>query len=245
MDRDYFLGLDLGQARDFSALAVLERTVKPDEEQQVRTPKAPWEGQEYQRTRSRFHYVVRFVKRWPLATPYTQIVPELGRLVGRGLLENARLVVDQTGVGAAIVDMLRQARINAYVVPVLITAGHATTSEGGIWHVPKRELVGTLQVLLQSRRLQVAPLPERELLVREFLAFRVKITKAGNETFESLRERDHDDLVIAIALAAWLGERSAVFHESEMFSHSRRTLRDRMEQPSAAQRRGLFGLPRP
>ena len=32
---------------------------------------------------------------------------------------------------------------------------------------------------------------------------------SGNETFESWRERDHDDLVLAVALAAWLGERWA------------------------------------
>jgi hypothetical protein len=86
------------------------------------------------------------------------------------------LAVDQTGVGAAVVDMLRQARVQACLHPVLITAGHAITRDERTWHVPKKELVGILQVLLQCRRLRVARLPERELLVRELLAFRVKIS---------------------------------------------------------------------
>ena len=38
-------------------------------------------------------------------------------------------------------------------------------------------------------------------------AFRVKVTAAGNETFEAWRKRDHDDLVLAVACAAWLAEK--------------------------------------
>jgi len=232
---DYVLGLDLGKSQDYSALAVLERTWKPDGDVQGGEPRAE---------RSRFHYSIRYLKRWLLGTSYTNLVLELGNLVRRAPLANSMLAVDQTGVGAAVVDMLRQARVQAHLHPILITAGHAITRDNGIWHVPKKELVGILQVLLQCRRLRVAPLPERELLVRELLAFRVKISQTGNETFESLRERDHDDLVLAVALAAWLGERSASFGVPVCVSVPRRTLNDRMAEPSAAQRRGLYGLGR-
>ncbi len=70
------------------------------------------------------------------------------------------------------------------------------------------ELVSVLQVLFQSRRLQVARrLPMASVLVKELENFRVKITVNANETFESWRERDHDDLVLAVAMATWLGER--------------------------------------
>jgi hypothetical protein len=43
--------------------------------------------------------------------------------------------------------------------------------------------------------------------VQELLAFRVKVAASANETFEAWRERDHDDLVLAVAVAAWTGER--------------------------------------
>ena len=35
-------------------------------------------------------------------------------------------------------------------------------------------------------------------------AFRVKITEAANETFGAWREGQHDDLLLAVALAAWM-----------------------------------------
>jgi hypothetical protein len=64
----------------------------------------------------------------------------------------------------------------------------------------------TIQVPLQNRRLQIAEgLPLTSVLADELAAFRVKITLAGNETFEAWRERDHDDLVLAVAMALYLG----------------------------------------
>jgi hypothetical protein len=35
----------------------------------------------------------------------------------------------------------------------------------------------------------------------------VKVTADRNETFSSWRERDHDDLVLALAPGVWMGER--------------------------------------
>jgi hypothetical protein len=51
-------------------------------------------------------------------------------------------------------------------------------------------------------------LPEAELLVKELQNFKVKITAAANEVFGEWREGQHDDLVLATALAAWAGERA-------------------------------------
>jgi hypothetical protein len=74
--------------------------------------------------------------------------------------------------------------------------------------VPKKELVSTLQVLLAARRLQVAPrLAEAPTLVRELLNFQVKVTRAAHEIFGTWREDQHDDLVLALAVALWYAER--------------------------------------
>jgi hypothetical protein len=123
------------------------------------------------------------------------------------------LVIDQTGVGRPVVDLLADGlrdRVTCIYFPVTITAGHeATVGEGGGLRVPKKELVAAVQVLLQSRRLHVArTLPDAPVLVRELENFRVKVTASAHETFEAWRERDHDDLVLAVALAAWVGERA-------------------------------------
>jgi len=195
--RRYFLGLDLGQAQDFTALAVLEQTVVPDPDKL---------GAHLR------HYACRHLERLPLGTSYTAVAVRLRGLTGTGPLRGAALVVDQTGVGRAVVDLLRAARLPVQLRAVTITAGHTTTlGTDGSLHVPKKELVGTLQVLLQARRLKVAQaLPEARTLEQEFLTFQVKITAAAHETFGAWREGQHDDLVLAVALAAWYGERAPV-----------------------------------
>ena len=48
-----------------------------------------------------------------------------------------------------------------------------------------------------------------ETLARELELFRVKVTASRSEVYESWRERDHDDLVLALALACWAGTRPA------------------------------------
>src|SRR5262249_19666725 len=81
--------------------------------------------------------------------------------------------------------------------------------ESGGLHLPKKELVGTLQVLFQTRRLQVArTLPDAATLVRELESFRTKITLARTDTLETWREGQHDGLVLDLALAALAGERA-------------------------------------
>jgi hypothetical protein len=68
--------------------------------------------------------------------------------------------------------------------------------------------VSSVQLLLEQRRLRIAKgLPDAPVLVRELLNFRVTITPSAHETFGAWRENEHDDLVLAVALAAWLAER--------------------------------------
>jgi hypothetical protein len=194
----HFVGLDLGQAQDFTAIAVLSRPrLTGNERGADRHPP----------------YGVPHLARFPLGTPYPQIVAAVVELLRSPPLRGCMLVADQTGVGGAVVDMLEDAmkgRVTCHFCPVTITAGHdVTRGETGRLRVPKKELVGCLQVLLQTRRLRVAKaLPEAATLVRELETFRVKITDAANETFGAWREGQHDDLVLAVALAAWMGERT-------------------------------------
>jgi hypothetical protein len=118
----YFLGLDLGQAQDFSALVALRR------EELERPP--------YSRRRL-FRFEVRGVRRWALRTPYSEIAADVAALVEEAPLAGCTLGVDGTGVGAAVLELIAEAKPNATIRPVLITAGHAVTLEGGVYHVAK------------------------------------------------------------------------------------------------------------
>ncbi len=109
----FYLGLDLGQAADYSALAILERL--------------PLKSRDEAPT---LH--CRHLQRWPLKTSYPAIVADMARIVASDDLQHALrqfsrgshsgylseieedreatlpvLAIDATGVGAPVVDMFK------------------------------------------------------------------------------------------------------------------------------------------
>ena len=190
--RNYVIGIDLGQVYDYSALAVVERLKVRSSTQLARLTVLD-------------HHHVRYIKRWEKGTGYADVVAETGDIMRRGKLLDAVIVLDATGVGREVASLFLQAyrmgKLGRYWPrPLVITGGRETTDE----LVPKRELVGKMQTLLQSGRLKIADsLPLADKLRAELMAFKVKMTPTGQETFESAREADHDDLVLAVALACW------------------------------------------
>jgi hypothetical protein len=178
-----FIGLDFGQAQEFTALAVLE-----------------------QATDAVRHYGVRHLKRWPLGTSYPAIIEDTARLVNT-LSTRPMIAMDATGVGQPVVRLVRQANLPCALYAITITTSHtvAVGADGPL--VPKKDLVSTMQVLLQSRRLKVATtLPEAPLLVSELAALKAKISTRSDDQLADWRQGAHDDLVLAVALAAWLAE---------------------------------------
>lgn len=133
------------------------------------------------------------------------------------LLSGSTLCVDASGVGRAIVDLFRQASLSVRLVPITITSGTAVTAAEGGYHVPKKDLVAALQSVLQCRRFHASmALPNGKILAQELATYRVKVSKTtGHESFEAWREHDHDDLVVAVAMPCWYGERPQ--HELRLY----------------------------
>ena len=75
--------------------------------------------------------------------------------------------------------------------------------------MPKRNLVSALQVAFSTGRLKIAKgLDLAKVLKEELLNFRMKINLAtGHDSYEAWREGEHDDLVLAAALAVWAADR--------------------------------------
>jgi hypothetical protein len=186
-EEKWLVGLDLGQSMDFSAMVVLRR-------------KTVGTGKDAYR-----EYECPAIHRWPLGTSYVAIVADLNVKMAK-LPDKPILVVDGTGCGRPVVDLILRARLPVrQVVPVTITGG-TTAGRNGIYRsVPKRDLVGAVMAVMHHGRLHIAKaLPETETLIKELRAFTAKITTAGNEKYEAggdWRQGAHDDIVLALALA--------------------------------------------
>ena len=201
---DYLLGVDLGQAVDFTALALLERP-------------SPLVGKEVS-------YVVRHLKRYPAGDCLYQRRAVGGPAGQRAAFDaecDHRAGSDGRGAGSG-----RHA-----------AAGGDGVHRSGQHHLRAdhqrkrrwlaacaQEGTGDVIAIASAGATSDNPahrLPEAEALVRELENFRIKITAAAHETFGAGGANQHDDLVMALALACWYAE-----------SHPRFSYRAKEPRPS-------------
>jgi len=201
----FYVGLDLGQRQDHSAIAIVERperVVRPFD----------WISWRERSRRDAEGLVVRHLERIRLGTPYTDVVRRVVEVLRHPKLPGPRrLVVDATGVGMPVVDMLRAARPECSVMPMLITGGAGERYDGRVWHVAKVDLLAGLQSLLEKGELGIARgMRETATLVRELTDVRVRYRGSGRVRLGADGAGEHDDLVIAVALACWAGGKATV-----------------------------------
>lgn len=180
--REFVAGVDLAQATDFSAVAVVERL---------------------QDGRYGLVHLERFTGR-----PYPDIVARVAELVEADpLARQTQVVIDGTGVGRPAMDIATRYAWHLTPAAVTITSGDKVRGSYYWPRVPKRDLVTVLQLALQHHALLVpADLSLRAEFSAELTAFRRVITQAGNDTY-SAPPGQHDDLLIATCLALWWLER--------------------------------------
>lgn len=193
---NFYLGIDLGQRRDHTAIAVVER-------RDARLAfLAPQLGGVY----------VRHLERVPLGTPYPRVVERVREILRHDeLAGRSSVAVDATGVGGPVVEMLRGARLGCEVCPVTITGGAREHAAGVGWNVPKKDLMAEVQVLLEKGELRIAKrLKEAGALLRELINVKFRQTDSGSVKMGAEGAGEHDDLVIALALACWKAKRRGV-----------------------------------
>jgi hypothetical protein len=199
----FSIGVDLGQRRDNSAVAVVER-VRPVER---RFDAVQWGWRE---SGAPDEWVVRYLERIPLGTPYTAVTARVVEVARNPKLGGDRqLAVDATGVGMPVVDMLRAAQPGCGIAAVWITGGESERFDGKVWHVPKLELLARLQTLLETKRLRIAErMREAGALRRELLDIQSARRPSGRLKVGAEGAGEHDDLALAVALAVWVGRRA-------------------------------------
>jgi hypothetical protein len=229
----YYLGLELGQVRDMSALAIIEEQLfigaepawanevlyREDYERGVSpgwvSPAALTPYQAGRAYRLCYHYgrpaevplAVRHLERFERGMKYTEIVDRVAQVVRSSPLREmpAVLLVDKTGVGSAVLDTFSHAHIGAVAITLHGGSSVSRDRQRAGFQVPKLDLITVTQVLLQNGHLRVAvSLPEAATLKKELLNFQVKINpQTAHDSYVHWREGDHDDLVLAVSMGAW------------------------------------------
>jgi hypothetical protein len=192
------VGVDLGQKRDPTAIAVVEAQRRSQD------------------GRSEDYYITRFLERLPLGTPYPAIAQRVQAVITNIRRQVATsepprfempppsatitLYVDGTGVGQPVVDLLKCAGV--YVRPVYFTHGDKRIEQkdrsitlGKAW------LVSRLQALLQTARILLPRTIEAQALAQELLDYEIHVDEKANDTYGAFRVGSHDDLVTALGLA--------------------------------------------
>jgi hypothetical protein len=206
----FLVGLDIGFLQDYTAVAVVERVEAP-------SARPALEMHYDAGTRHHFlapvespaRYQVRHLQRFELGTATPEVVERTCALLQRPeLAGGGTLVLDVTGVGRGVLHAFQQAGLAP--LAVTIHQGHNTSHRGREWHVPKKDLVYTLTSLGGARPVLLAlgdRVPFAAEVRQEMQTFSSKInTATAHESFAAWREQDHDDLVLALALACWWGE---------------------------------------
>jgi Terminase RNaseH-like domain len=184
MTTSYVLALDLGQSPDATAGALIE----------------------YEHTYER-EYRLRGLRRFPRGTPYSELAAPIRERIERAPLKGrTNLAVDATGPGRPVVDYLREELSPAPLFAITITSGYGVGGGSRDLTVPKRDLVATISLIFEQRRLHIAEsMRDTEALLDELLAYRRTTTERGMDTYSAASGR-HDDLVLALSLALWLAE---------------------------------------
>src|SRR5215204_4095764 len=187
----YSVGVDLGQANDPTAIAVLEKTVVPPQTALF----APVGKEPSNRlVEGSLVYDLVYLKRPKLGTPYDEIARRVADLICElepqgafGELGQVTLSVDGTGVGRAVVDLLdaefkRRGATSKGTPRVDFRRVSVTGSQtqlkrpertNGYWSVPKKDLVFPAVAAFQQGKIRIAKgIKDRDALVHELKNYR-------------------------------------------------------------------------
>lgn len=186
----YFLGIDLAQAQDFTAIVALLDEQLPIMQDGLATLGA----------RSlTICYADRFK-----GVSYPSICSHLATLmVATPFSGRCKLTIDGSGLGRPVSDILTEQNVPHEAITM--TAGQNWSRKGRYVSVGKTRLVEGLSVLFASGELTFATgLPLRGEIESDLSSFVLTETAAGNQIITQSRQSgSHGDLAIALACAAF------------------------------------------
>jgi hypothetical protein len=192
----FLVGLSVGQGAQPTGVAVLERR-KPRSE----VPAT---------------YACRHFRRWLFpATAYPVLVAHLNSILGDARLGGPSLIVEAGPSTKAVLSILRQHRLPVKIYGVEVKTSADDRKVESLWKLGKGTLIETTRQVIQDRRLAfddkmpqgvITTTPPAQTIYHALATYPYNEAAMANEAFAS-RDGEYDDLVLAVALACWCGEK--------------------------------------
>ena len=149
-------------------------------------------------------YWVRRIVKLPKGMPYDRQVTAVRELFFE--YQSPHLIIDRTGVGLPICDMIVAAGLQP--IQVSLTSGDLMSKpEPGKVNLPKKDMVASITKVIQERRLRVVVGCENAALFRtELKNFQLKVSASGYNTYNAAPGQ-HDDTIPAVGLCRWWGDK--------------------------------------
>lgn len=212
--KEFICTVDLAKKRDYTTIQIYRDTpeIRHYPEETGRSPQIiNWLDLTYQARMQGVRY-----------TEQSKMIRELLRRTN--MLNNTQLIVDGTGVGEAVVDIMREDGLMP--LPIVSTGGNSVNPVyadfgkvfGGSSSkqlrgaqvlkeitVPKDDMVHASMIVLEQGRLRMADnLQHRENFKMQMARFKGTFNeKTRNRTFNNDQDTTHDDFVVTFMLAAW------------------------------------------
>lgn len=190
----FWLGVDLGQANDYTAVAVIKDECLPvvDDSKVILGPR--------ERT---VVYADRF-----RGVSYVDVCDHLIRMLNaKPFGGKSELIIDGTSLGRVVSDMLWDQGIDHKAVQM--TAGQSWSTDSGRYvNAGKTFMIENTSVLFASASLKFAhDLPLRQEIEDDLASFSLQTTAAGNQIITQARSSaGHGDLGIALIVAAFASQ---------------------------------------
>jgi hypothetical protein len=171
---DWYLGLDVGQSIDPSAMCAMQHVVTPLEGE------SNWVCNDAQQTWKQKYterFLVRGLERIRLQTPYPRQVEIVAARLAT--LERPTFVLDQTGCGRPVADMFERAGLRPKRISIH-GGDQVTRPAPNTWNVPKQILISGLEARMHSGEFIISnKLTESDVLREELKDFRSKSARQG------------------------------------------------------------------
>lgn len=223
------VGVDVGKVSDPTVLAVVQPVETWSGRITHRDHDPQWSPCDGCSPELRWRHDVRGMVTLPLGTPYPEqarrIMEVAAAVLERPEVGRVYVPTDATGVGASLVDALREELLERgteriYVVSVTIGAGEADACSGSFaggraW-VSATCLMTRLRSKAQAGRIRLTDSGETRKLLDELRTLEFRVGESGRLKFGA-RPGAHDDRVYALALAT-LFERQTVQHVASLWA---------------------------